>query len=265
MNINLILTNFAQQELVISRNDIERDRIKTSIDRLKKNLKNNLGDLISDFITFGSYTRNTILPRMYDLNSDIDIMVICNTKNGTKTPETYRKNLLNVLQQTYPNSISRKDFPAVKLELNHIKFDIVPAYREDYVFMLGRYYYIPDSLSNWRTTIPNDLNETLGNKNQSFGNNIIRNTIRLCKHWNASSGYPFESYLMEEEILRLGFWGTEDLYSCFLYTLKNIAGNFAGVNQALEYINQYKGNFFNAPNEAGQLRWLQKLLPGLKL
>jgi hypothetical protein len=42
MNINLILTNFAQQELVIARDDIERERIKVSIDRLKKNLKNNL-------------------------------------------------------------------------------------------------------------------------------------------------------------------------------------------------------------------------------
>ncbi len=263
MSINSKLTIFAARELVISRDAEERSRIEGSIRRLKLNLKSKLLREIKDFIVFGSYTRNTILPRKYDPNSDIDLMVIFNTDNGFKTPDTYRGKLVDSLATAYPNSISEKDFPAVKLELNHIKFDIVPAYTEEYLFRLGKYYYIPDSQNKWRTTIPNDINETLTQKNQSFGNNIIRNTIRLCKHWNAFSGYPFESYLMEEEILRLGNWGNENLYSYFLYTIDNIAGNFAGVSQALGYINQYKGNFFNEPNEAGQLRWLKKLLPGL--
>ena len=157
---------------------------------------------------------------------------------------------------------SEKDFPAVKLILNHIKFDIVPAYIEE-TFLFRRTYYIPDRGNNWCKTVPNDINEKLASANQSYGNNIIRNTIRLCKHWNASFDYPFDSYEMEKEILNLGFWSKKDLFDRFLSTINDIAGDFAGVKQALGYIEKYKGDWFNVPNKEEQLQWLQKLLPGL--
>ena len=157
---------------------------------------------------------------------------------------------------------SIQDFPAVKLILNHIKFDIIPAYIEE-SFLFSKTYYIPDKNNNWCITTPNDINESLASKNQSLGNNIIRNTIRLCKHWNASYGHPYESYEMEKEILSLGFWSNKDLYSKFLSTINNIAGDFAGVRQALDYIEKYKGDWFNNPNEEKQLQWLQRLLPEL--
>ena len=68
---------------------------------------------------------------------------------------------------------------------------------------------------------------------------------------------------MEKEILSLGFWSNKDLYSKFLSTINNIAGDFAGVRQALDYIEKYKGDWFNNPNEEKQLQWLQRLLPEL--
>jgi predicted nucleotidyltransferase len=263
MSINSKLTIFAARELVLARDANERFRIEVSISRLKTKLKQKFLRDIKNFILFGSYTRNTILPRKYYPNSDIDLMVVFNSTNGLKTPETYRSNLIEVLDAAYPNSISQKDFPAVKLELNHIKFDIVPAYTEEYIFRLGQYYYIPDSHNRWRTTKPNDLNESLAQKNQASGNNILRNTIRLCKHWNAAFDYPFDSYEMEEEILGLGYWSNKDLYGRFLSTINDIAGDFSGVRQALDYIEKYKGGWLNESNEEKQLLWLQKLLPGL--
>ena len=105
MNINRRLVIFAQRELVIAHNDTERFRINVSVGGLKRKLKLKYKSNIIGFILFGSYTRNTILPRRYDLNSDIDLMVIFNTNNGIKTPETYRKNLIDVLDIVYPNSI----------------------------------------------------------------------------------------------------------------------------------------------------------------
>ena len=263
MNINWKLTVFAARELVIARDANERLRIEASIRRLKIKLKQKFLRDIKDLILFGSYTRNTILPRKYDRNSDIDLMVVFNTVNGIKTPETYRKNLIDVLDDAYPYSISEKDFPAVKLILNHTKFDIVPAYISQYNMIVGNSYYIPDRGSSWRSTIPNDINEYLSSKNQSYGNNIIRNTIRLCKHWNASFDYPFDSYEMENDILDLGYWSNKDLYGRFLSTLNDIAGDYSGVRQAIDYIEKYKGDWFNDPNEEKQLQWLQKLIPGL--
>lgn len=263
MSINSKLINFAQQELVLSHNDIERDRINSSLTQLERVLKDKLKYDIKQFIRFGSYTRNTILPRKYDNMSDVDLMVVFDTSNGRKTPGTYRKNLLDIVSIAYPNSVYKKDFPAIKLELNHIMFDIVPAYYDD-SFWASNYYYIPDSGDGWRGTTPNDINAILASKNQTVGNNTIRNIIRLCKHWNASANYPFESYLMEKEILNITFWGNEDTYSGFLKVLNSIAGHRTGVRQALDYIEGYKGNWLTSLNETKQFEWLQKLLPGLK-
>lgn len=261
MSINSKLVAFAQNELVLSHNDTERDKIKASLGQLEKVLKDKLGSNIKEFIRFGSFTRNTILPRKYDPNSDVDLMVVFNTSTAKYTPGTYRKWILDVVSVAYPNSVSKKDFPVIKLELNHIMFDIVPAYTEDFIW---KTYYIPGSGDTWRSTTPNDINESLASKNTQYGNNVIRNTIRLCKHWNAFAGYPLESYLMEKDIINLVYWGNEDTYERFLKTINSIAGSRPGVRQALDYIQQYKGSWSQPANEAKQFEWLQKLLPGLK-
>lgn len=263
MSINNKLVTFAQNELVLSRNETEREKIKASLDQLEKVLKNRLGSNIKEFVRFGSFTRNTILPRKYDPESDVDLMVIFNTTGGARTPGTYRKWLLDVVSVAYPNSVSKKDFPVVKLLLNHIMFDIVPAVTEEY-FWGTKSYYIPGSVDSWRNTMPNDINNGLASKNTLHGYNVIRNTIRLCKHWNAAAGYPLESYPMEKNIINLIYWGTEDTYECLLKTLNIIAGNRPGVRQALDNIQKYKGAWGQPANEAKQLEWLQKLLPGLK-
>lgn len=261
MNINSIISEFAQNELVLSRSSDERSRIDSSLAHLEKVISAKLP--ITEFVRFGSYTRNTILPRKYDINSDIDLMVVFDTKQGIMAPGTYRKYLSDVLSDSYPNSISKKDFPAVKLILNHIKFDVVPAYYEP-SFWNNKTYKIPDSKNGWRVTEPNDINSSLSKKNQYCGGNLLRQVIRLCKHWNASKGYPFESYLMEQQIINHWYLGMDSTYDTFLTTLSSIAGHLPGVKQALNHIDQYKGGWFSTPDYTKQFQWLQKLLPGLE-
>lgn len=178
MSLNNKLIIFASQELVLTHNETERERIKASLAQLEKVLKDKLGSEVRQFLRFGSFTRNTILPRKYDPHSDVDLMVIFDTTNGKLTPESYRRKLMDVITRAYPNSISKKDFPVVKLELNYIMFDIVPAYISD---VWWTSYYIPDSSGGWRETSPNDVNEKLSNENQRYGNNTVRNVIRLAK------------------------------------------------------------------------------------
>ena len=110
--INTLLQTFSQQELILSHNDTERDRINASLNQLEKVLLAKLQRNILHFIRFGSYTRNTILPRKYDRLSDIDLMVVFNTSNGVKSAGTFRKYLLDVVANSYPSSISKKDFAA---------------------------------------------------------------------------------------------------------------------------------------------------------
>jgi predicted nucleotidyltransferase len=262
MNINGILTRFAQQDLVLSHNDAARDKIKGSLNHLEKVLADRLGDTIVEFIRFGSFTRNTILPRQYDPNSDVDLMVVFNKANYNYSAGTFRKWLHDVVSDAYPNSLSKKDHPVVKLELYHIMFDIVPAYSTNN--WNGKTFYIPDVRDGWRTTVPNDINNDLSQKNQSYGDNIVRNVIRLCKHWNAMAGYPFESYVMEKQIVNSFLWHGDNLYDKFISVLGNLAGRKAGVAQALTWIKKYKGDWFNPANENKQFEWLQRLLPGLQ-
>lgn len=256
MNNNL--QKFAQNDLVLARSANERTRINSSLQQLENVLKNKLG--IRTIIRFGSFTRNTILPRRYDTNSDIDLLLVF---DGNYTPETYRNRIIKVLNTAYPNSLSKKDFPAVKLELNHIKFDIVPSIVE--INFLGTIkYYIPNKDNKWMITYPNDINKDLSEKNQSYGGNIIRQVIRLCKHWNANAGYPLSSYLMEKEIIELWYWGNENTYNRFLKTLNSIAGHIPKVKKAINKIRENEGSAWNEQNKNEQLYWLNVLLPGLK-
>ena len=64
--------------LFIKHNSTERVYIDGRISILTSNLKSYFGNSISDVKIFGSYKRDTILPRKFDENSDIDILVIFN-------------------------------------------------------------------------------------------------------------------------------------------------------------------------------------------
>ncbi len=262
ISINNKLITFAQQQLVLGYTSTERERIVGSLTQLQKVLHDKLYNEAKEVKIFGSYTRNTILPRIYDSNSDVDLLVIFNTVNGKKTPGTYRKNIVDALAKSYPLSVVKKDFPTVKLELNHIMFDVVPCYTDE--FWGSKTYYIPNANDSWRTTIPNDLNDELSRKNQAYGNNIVRNVIRLCKHWNSTSGRVFDSYEMEKWIIDRPFYYGDNLFEKYLSVMNDLAGNRAGVRQALDYIQKYKGDYFNQPNEQKQIEWLQKLLPEFK-
>lgn len=265
MNINTELVKFASQDLVLARSANEREKINKSLKHLEKLINDHLGVEIDSFLHFGSFTRNTILPRNYDKKSDVDLMIIFDSSDGVYNPSTYRTWLSDLLKEKYPNSYSKKDFPSVKLELNHIMFDLVPAYAKNSPWSGKERFFIPKSGNEWMETFPNDINSKLSIVNQRIGNNILRNVIRLCKHWNAESGYPFSSYLFEKEIIIFCDWNywSDDTYSMFYKIMNTKASNISGVSQALQHIKKYQGDWFTQPDEQKQFQWLQKLLPGL--
>ncbi len=86
------------------------------------------------------------------------------------------------------------------LELNHIKFELVPA-----LHYYGSTYQIPNGPNDWQSTSPNDFNATLEekNKNNSY---LIKPTIRLAKIWNAANGYVYSTYLFEKWICDQSFF-----------------------------------------------------------
>ena len=86
--INNYISNLTNT-LFISHGSTERTNINSSITSIKRKLNAHFEDKISEIILFGSYSRGTILPRKYDTNSDIDIMIVFNTNDyNEKTAET---------------------------------------------------------------------------------------------------------------------------------------------------------------------------------
>lgn len=74
MSVNTYLQSLASS-LVLSTS--EKDSITTSVNTIKSRLDGYFSDVVEKKV-FGSYFRETILPRKVDEKSDVDIMVVFN-------------------------------------------------------------------------------------------------------------------------------------------------------------------------------------------
>lgn len=207
-------------ELFVKYAGEERRKIDVSVNNIIDRLEDYFEDEIDESLLFGSYTRDTILPRRFDPNSDIDILIQFNTEDYDKLkPESYRNKLKKFSEENYPHSIVIKDHPSIVLELNHIKFDLVPA-----IFDEGFFYdsiEIPDKNGGWMETEPEKFNEVLTNVNTKY-NSIVKPIIRLLKYWNASHDYPYYSFELETDIANMNF--NDDNYeSGFLYAIEKLS------------------------------------------
>ncbi len=104
--------------------DSEKDSIQKSIRFVKEKIDSYFDNVENHFI-FGSYTRNTILPRSIDEKSDIDYMVVF--ENDDSTPQTYLNRLIKFVKKYYSQSEIKQSHPTIQLELNHITFELVPT------------------------------------------------------------------------------------------------------------------------------------------
>lgn len=205
MSINEYLKETASK-LVIS--ESEKSSITTSINTLEHRLSLYFGVQIKDKFIFGSYTRGTILPRKVDENSDIDYMIVFDNPNNYK-PQTFLNKLKNFAEARYSTSEIYQSSPTIVLELNKIKFELVPAY---YRYGLC---YISDGQGGWMYTNPNNFNTSLveTNKNNKY---LIKPIIRLVKYWNIVKNKRFfSSFKIEETIadqLKYAY------FSCITYT-----------------------------------------------
>jgi hypothetical protein len=195
MTVNSYLTSRASSAVLSA---TEQTSINTSISTLQTRLNSYFGTDLSSHFRFGSSTRGTILPRKMDADSDIDYMIVF--KEGGYTPQTYLNRLRKFVDTYYVSSEVKQSSPTITLELNHIKFDLVPALSN----ILGG-YQIPSGPNAWRATNPNDFNASLTAKNTS-NHSLIKPTIRLMKYWNAVNGYVFDSYSLEKWIVDQSYW-----------------------------------------------------------
>ena len=249
MSVNSYLSELASSMVLT---ESEEDSIETSISTIKNRLGLYFGSEIREKKVFGSYKRGTILPRKIDDKSDVDLMVVFYNTDHYK-PQSFLNRLKDFANYYYRSSIVYQSKPTIVLELNHIKFELTPAYVE-----YGS-YYIPDGPDKWMFTDPDRLHDDLVkcNKDNSYK---IKPAIRLTKHWNIQKNYrKMASYRIEERIV-------EDLkyayYSCSStldYVKKALSSikyytDIDRVNAALDHINkaveyEQNGMPYSAMNE----------------
>lgn len=268
LSINGRLLQLAN-EYYISYGSLEQKKIDASVGTLISRLKAHFGSNVLSVIEFGSYKRDTILPRKYDEHSDVDLMIAFNHASINVTPGTYRNYLIDFADKKYSRSDVKKSSPTVVLELDHIKYDLVPAYVQTYTWSTSKTIYIPQNDSLWMTTDPHGFNTELTRVNTANGSNI-KKVIRLLKAWNAKVGYPIESYLLEQQIARIVYWtwGDNSLENYFFQAIENIPSY---LNDNPFYPNpkivSLKDNaskvkaYLKADNLTGANGWLAHILP----
>lgn len=240
-------------------NTMEKDNINRSINTLDSRLKLYFEKEIKEQIIFGSYSRGTILPRKADDNSDVDYLIIFDNIQNYK-PETFLNKLKKFVEVYYGKSEIYRSFPTTVLELNHIKFELVPAYKTVWGSI-----YIPstNSYSDWMITDPKSFNTTLTNRNTN-SNNLIKPLIRLIKYWNSLSGYPYKSFELESWIVN-SCYSTNNIktliYEFFdkkTYTFfdsQNLKDKLDRAKKIISNAKYYENNFqyLNAENEIKKL------------
>ena len=99
MSVNTYLQSLASS-LVLSTS--EKDSITTSVNTIKSRLDGYFSDVVEKKV-FGSYFRETILPRKVDEKSDVDIMVVFNNPYGYK-PQSFLERLKKFAEYYYSSS-----------------------------------------------------------------------------------------------------------------------------------------------------------------
>ena len=172
-----------------------------SVESSIKNLKIHLGnweksDEIDDAHEFGSYTRGTKLPSCLDPSTDIDFMLVF--RDVRLQPQTYLEKVREFGNKFYSRSEVYQDHPTMVIEMQKIKFEIVPSIR-----LYGQTYpgyQIPgpkDSPLVWIHTYPERMKIDL-DKAERINAGLLRPLIRLMKLWNVQNGKPLTSFKIEE-------------------------------------------------------------------
>lgn len=197
MSVNRYLTELASAAIV---RDNEEQSIRRSIAVLESRLRDHFGPQRLDSLLFGSYSRGTILPRSMDPESDVDYMVVF-ADDGVQ-PQTHLDRVRRFAEKYYVRSEIAQSHPTVALELNHIRFELVPAIKSWFGGI-----QIPAKASgyqSWLATDPKSFNDILTSANRANGN-LIKPLCRLLKYWNATERYPFDSFGLEKQIVEQGF------------------------------------------------------------
>ena len=155
-----------------------------------------------------------------------------------------------------------KDLPSIVVELQSIKFDLVPAVINS--TWMSSTIYIPNSGNEWQETDPNGFNSDLTTANQQYGN-IVKPIIRLMKYWNTRNGSPYDSFELEQIVSKMNFSG-DNYEKGFFYAVDQLPTSWRtdSLKKKVEVLRNNKNwivEYLNRENTIKAKEWLHKILP----
>ena len=205
---NLTTFNFFMNEYLIKHHDSllltdnQVGAINTSVNAIKNKISEYYNVKYPNIKIFGSFNRKTIIKND---NADIDIMVVFDNDSNTNKPhkpQTLLSNLKVFGENKYPRSLCSQSFPVIKIELDHIKFDLVPAVN---LYGIDSYLHIPSKdFTDWINTDVIAFDDNINTKYTDKP--ILRKIARILKKWNIDNGKTMQSFELEK-------WITECHYS----------------------------------------------------
>lgn len=207
---------------ILELNKDSKSGVETSICTLETHLKNwDKFNSVVEYQAFGSFIRETNLPKCIDATADVDYMIVFNSID--KKPQTYLNYVKEFVDLKYSRSKRYQDHPTIALDLNNIKFEIMPA-----IQLFGKAYpgyNIPAPASlvlEWINTYPQKLQEDLDEADRRNGG-MLRPVIRLIKYWNVLNGKLLTSFRIEEYVINHVFFGCHDLSDYFYDAVRYLA------------------------------------------
>lgn len=263
--VNSYLQQIADSALISTR---EKVGIETSIATLDKRLFEEYDNtIVSKRLIFGSYARQTMLPRWMDEKSDVDYMVIFADTN--KAPQTYLDRLKRFVENRYWNSVRYQDHPTIALDLNHIRFELVPA--KDTGIWAGLQIPSKGALFHWIDTKPEEFSSSL-NEIDKNKNGLVRPLVRLAKYWNSRAGYVFDSYELERKIVAHGFFFVPATLEAYFFSfMESLEAPWMDAQWRKDKIIQLKQTlrevrfYKSIGNDRDAIKRISKLLPSREL
>jgi tRNA nucleotidyltransferase (CCA-adding enzyme) len=158
-DVNRYLTDLVDK---LRLNKAEKDKIEAEFDKLDSKLWGHFRRKLKDVQIFGSYDRGTMLSTAIHKEPDIDVLIIFKEKQFK--PQTYLTQLQQFAESGYSRSEIFQSSPAISIERNLVRFELVPAYFDDPLKIPAPKIAAPD----WISTNPVEFKSSLAAKN---GNN----------------------------------------------------------------------------------------------
>lgn len=190
--------------------DVQKDGASRSHNFLRSILDTgNMANRVVDSYLSGSYSRDTAIRPL----DDVDIVFVIDhqrwPRNGLSLflseypePEAVLITFANAIRYRYPNSSLRLQNKSVRLKLNHLNIDVVPAI--DHGKNDGR-ILIPDrQRGDWIQTAPKRHGEIASAINQQQ-EGLFKPLVKLLKYWNVGlpSTANFKSFAIETIACRI--------------------------------------------------------------